>query len=81
MNFLTPKFKKTRCFVPLFEASDSHFYIKWAIHGLIFIFKFVRMHEYVFFIGRWFWSRNLKLKNIHFFIKNIKDFNVESKSY
>jgi hypothetical protein len=41
MNFFTPKFMKIRCFVPLFEAFDSHFLIKWAIYGLIFIFKFV----------------------------------------
>jgi hypothetical protein len=45
MNFFTPKFMKIRCFVPLFKAFDSNFFIKWAIYGLILIFKFVSMHE------------------------------------
>jgi hypothetical protein len=35
--------------VPLFEAFDNHFYIKWATHGLILIFKFVSIHVQEFF--------------------------------
>jgi hypothetical protein len=35
---------KIRCLVPLFEAFDNHIYIKWAIHGLILVFKFVNAH-------------------------------------
>jgi hypothetical protein len=50
MNFFTPKFRKIRCFILLFEAFDTHFYIKWAIYVLILIFKFVSIHVQEFFL-------------------------------
>jgi hypothetical protein len=76
MNFFTPKFMKIRCLVPLFKTFDNHIYIKWAIHGLILIFKFVTIHVQEVFSGRRSRSKYPKLQSIHFLLKKIEDFNV-----
>jgi hypothetical protein len=60
-----------RCLVPLFEAFDNHIYIKWAIHGLILVFKFVNVHVEEALSARRHRSKNPKLQSIHFFLKDI----------